>query len=356
MSRILIADDEPVYSRQLELFFGPAGHEIRVARTAREALDVGARWRPNILLTDWMMRGDWHGLHIALALRTVNPAMHVLLVTGFPSEDLRAAAKNSGVTEFIAKPFTLDRISTAVTKAAGVAPARTTMPPVAILEVNGRGVIGHANPWARELLQETEAGATAKKLNDVLHERWSEVRAAAGERWIAVRPRALTPRLWDIRVQIEPVNGTRLVVLRHPNDPQHMTNSLIDMLLGVREVGTGRWALPGRVLILSDNVLSRRLAVSMLESAGAGCYAVATPEEAVRLLSTDDGLAYAVLDYDAPGDDLGAMVATLAQAHPGVVLVGASLHENQAQFRAAGIVRFMTKPWRRPTLTSLLTG
>lgn len=338
----------------MEFSLKSTGHEVRAVSGGREAIDRGARWRPHLLIADWMLRDAMHGLHVTLALRAVNPDLQAILVTGFPSSDLRAAAARTGLAELIEKPFGVERLHGAVAQALSGRPASSMLPPVAVLEIDDAGRILHANPWALDLLGETLSGTTATRLPELFAEELPPL-GAAFDHWLALRVRAASAVVWHLRVQAARVDGTRLAILRRQEDPQHMTNPVIDMLLGGRESGEGSWPLPGRVLVVSANPLSRRLAISMLENAGAGGYAVATAEEALRLARNDEGVAYVVLDEDEPPANLTGLAAAFSAVRAGMVLVAASAEQHVDTYRAAGIGHFLSKPWRLPALIGVLS-
>ena len=116
--RVLVVDDEPRYRAYLREFLGSQGHEVAVAETGAEAVGIGIRFQPELLLTDWMLRDHSHGRHISSALRAIDPGMPTILMTGFASEELRAEARRSRVFQFIEKPFEVDALRLAVLRAA----------------------------------------------------------------------------------------------------------------------------------------------------------------------------------------------------------------------------------------------
>ena len=114
MSKILVVDDEAGYCEELTLSLAHAGHEVETAMSGRQAIDLGARYRPDVLVADWMLRNSIHGLHVSQVLRTIRPEAQTILITGFASQHLKAEAKRFRVYDFIEKPFSLDRLHTAV--------------------------------------------------------------------------------------------------------------------------------------------------------------------------------------------------------------------------------------------------
>ena len=76
------------------------------------------------------------------------------------------------------------------------------------------------------------------------------------------------------------------------------------MLLEVKDDKQNRWPFRDRVLAVDDDRLIRQLLHSMLESAGAGGYVAETRAEALRLLETDPGIRYVVVDFEMPESTL----------------------------------------------------
>lgn len=113
-ARVLIVDDEPTYREYLERFLSRDGLEVRTAETGAEAIAVAKNFAPDILLADWMLRCEMHGIQVGEALREQSPAVRILLMTGFPTADLEAEAARVGIDGFLEKPFALEDLSSAI--------------------------------------------------------------------------------------------------------------------------------------------------------------------------------------------------------------------------------------------------
>lgn len=355
MPRVLIVDDEEAYRRHLEIALLPEGYEVRTARSGREAIDIGARFRPDVVLTDWMLKDDIHGVHVAQALRAVLAGAQVILITGFPSDDLRAGAAKAQVSDFIEKPFKLDRVRAAV-RAASTARPDASRRLLAMMELDAGGAIVFANRRAKELLSHTEAGPDAGSLKDVFPADEIPDLDLACERWAVVRPRGRTPIVWHLRTQAPRNGGTRLVIVRKQDEPQLLGNALIEMLLESKEPKHVRWPFTGRVLIVDEEVLIRNVFVAMLEQCGAGCYAVRTPAEALRLIENDGGIQFVLLDIEIPDSDPADIVKQIKVVRSNVAVIGTSTSHRWEEAAAMGIELFLQKPWRIEDLINLVAG
>jgi len=119
--RILIVDDEPTYREYLDRFLTRIGLEVRTAESGTEAIKVSREFAPDILLADWMLRCEMHGIEVGEALRGQWPDLRILLMTGFPTADLQKEATRVGIDGFLEKPFSLDDLSSAIQDALALA-------------------------------------------------------------------------------------------------------------------------------------------------------------------------------------------------------------------------------------------
>ncbi len=116
MTRLLIVDDEPSYREYLHRYLSREGYDVRTAASGSEALQIAKQFPPDILLADWMLKNHMHGLHVGEALREMNPQLRILLMTGFPSSEIREEAARARVYRFLEKPFGLEEVGVAVTQ------------------------------------------------------------------------------------------------------------------------------------------------------------------------------------------------------------------------------------------------
>ncbi|MGB0618192.1 MAG: response regulator [Myxococcota bacterium] len=115
--RILIVDDEPTYREYLERFLIRDGLEVRTAETGAEAIELAREFTPDLLLADWMLRCDMHGIEVAEAIRNQRPELRILLMTGFPTADLQTEVATTGIDGLLEKPFALADLSKAISDA-----------------------------------------------------------------------------------------------------------------------------------------------------------------------------------------------------------------------------------------------
>jgi diguanylate cyclase (GGDEF)-like protein len=104
--RILIADDDPVSRRLLEVALRQMGHTVAVVSEGLAAIDaLVAIDGPRIAILDWMMPGA-DGLAVCRAVRQrAAPYVYVILLTARDSQADMVAALDAEADEFLTKPF-----------------------------------------------------------------------------------------------------------------------------------------------------------------------------------------------------------------------------------------------------------
>jgi len=111
--RVLAVDDEPEVLDLLRAMLGSAGHTAITAASGREALDLFHREPIDLVITDLGMPG-MTGLGLAAAIKAERP-VPVVMLTGWANELESESAP--GVDVVVAKPFTRERLLTAMARA-----------------------------------------------------------------------------------------------------------------------------------------------------------------------------------------------------------------------------------------------
>lgn len=112
---VLIVDDNDHMRRLLRSILESLGiRSIRDAENGMAALNDSRVNLPDVIITDMMM-GPVDGLEFSRMLRDdpTHPATHVpvMMITGFAEKHHVEAARDAGVTEFLAKPVTVDAVN-----------------------------------------------------------------------------------------------------------------------------------------------------------------------------------------------------------------------------------------------------
>ncbi len=113
MAKILIVDDEEGYRLYPSQVLTHEGHNVRTAASGRDAIEVGAEFIPDVLITDWRLQSSFDGLALAKAIRAINPMLLTIMITGFSAHDV-VESDRAGIFRILEKPFDLDDVVTAV--------------------------------------------------------------------------------------------------------------------------------------------------------------------------------------------------------------------------------------------------
>ncbi|HNQ92361.1 MAG TPA: response regulator [Alphaproteobacteria bacterium] len=108
--RILVVEDNnPMLEicKTLHLTFGVG--EVLAAKNGEEGFEIFRKENPDIVLADWMMHPT-DGISLTRRIRndsrSPNHYVPIILMTGFSEKKRVMQARDSGVTEFLVKPFT----------------------------------------------------------------------------------------------------------------------------------------------------------------------------------------------------------------------------------------------------------
>ncbi len=104
--RVLIVDDEQMIADTLAQILNASGFEARAVFSGELAVPAAEEFRPEILLTDVIMRGV-SGIDVGISISKMLPECRVILFSGQASTaDLLDKAKTQGYRfEIIAKPI-----------------------------------------------------------------------------------------------------------------------------------------------------------------------------------------------------------------------------------------------------------
>ncbi len=108
---ILVVDDESSIRHAITRAF--SGITVREAETGEQALALVRDAYPDLVLLDQKLP-DGDGLAFAAKIRAIDPELPIVLLTGHGSVDLAVDALKQGISDFIEKPFKLERLRTTV--------------------------------------------------------------------------------------------------------------------------------------------------------------------------------------------------------------------------------------------------
>jgi DNA-binding NtrC family response regulator len=106
---LLVIDDEPGVLVVIERFASARGFTVVTRSDARAALAEVRTIKPDAVMVDLRMP-DINGLDVLRAIRQIDPACQIILMTGYASVDTAMDAVKLGAVDYISNPFDFDRV------------------------------------------------------------------------------------------------------------------------------------------------------------------------------------------------------------------------------------------------------
>jgi two-component system chemotaxis response regulator CheY len=116
MAKILVVDDSGMSRRTLRKILEPAGHQISEAADGIAALEHYFLDRPDLVMLDLTMTG-MYGIDVLKKLREMDPKARVIVGSADIQSSTRSLVEEAGATAFINKPFTVEQVLNAVSRA-----------------------------------------------------------------------------------------------------------------------------------------------------------------------------------------------------------------------------------------------
>jgi two-component system cell cycle response regulator len=105
--KVLIAEDDPISRRLLEVFLARWGYEVAIAASGTEALQVlESKDAPRLAVIDWMMPG-LEGVQVCQKIREHKdrPYTYILLLSARTQKEDLLRGLESGADDYLTKPF-----------------------------------------------------------------------------------------------------------------------------------------------------------------------------------------------------------------------------------------------------------
>ena len=115
--RLLIVEDDFDALEALQAWAEELGCEVRAVRSGALALDLSSSFRPQVLITDYLLEDDVSGVDVIVGLRNRLIDLTCVLVTGVLHEALRASIHRLNGVIILTKPVNFDRLRAIVSNA-----------------------------------------------------------------------------------------------------------------------------------------------------------------------------------------------------------------------------------------------
>lgn len=116
-NKLLIVDDNRIIRHLLRLTFSDGDRfDILEAETGEEALLITDQQRPDIIVLDVMLPGDFDGLQVCRTIKSWPGYQHckVILLSACGQQEDLDLGKNAGADLYITKPFSPQNLISAV--------------------------------------------------------------------------------------------------------------------------------------------------------------------------------------------------------------------------------------------------
>jgi len=118
MSDILVVDDERDIRELVQGILEDEGYEVRVAGDANGAMEQVRSRTPSLVILDvWLQGSDRDGLALLDELKTLDPYLPIVMISGHGTVDTAVSAIQRGAYDFIEKPFKSDRLLLVIQRA-----------------------------------------------------------------------------------------------------------------------------------------------------------------------------------------------------------------------------------------------
>lgn len=114
--KVLIVDDDFEIIDSIRYALEGEGYAVVIARDGNQGLALAERENPDLMILDMMMPKRSGFLVLEKLRRVRETPLPVIMITGNEGSRHKAYAELLGVSEYIRKPFAMDRLLQAVAK------------------------------------------------------------------------------------------------------------------------------------------------------------------------------------------------------------------------------------------------
>ena len=115
---VLVIDNNEVMRTSCEQILTKSGYRVTAVADAASGLDLIASLPPSVVVLDLFLPNT-SGLDLISHIRELAPDTAVIVITGYPTIETAVAAMKQGAADFLPKPFTPERLRSAVAAALG---------------------------------------------------------------------------------------------------------------------------------------------------------------------------------------------------------------------------------------------
>lgn len=113
MATILVLDDEPDAAVLIQRVLKRKGHQVSVFTEEHEAITFARSCPVDLAILDIKLK-QMSGIEVLEKLKEINPAMHAMMLTGFPTLETAKKAVSLGADKYCVKPIEIDELERSV--------------------------------------------------------------------------------------------------------------------------------------------------------------------------------------------------------------------------------------------------
>ena len=207
---ILVVDDEADIRDLVAGILEDEGYSVRTAADSDAALAAIRARRPSLLIQDiWMQGGGLDGLELLDLVKTLDPELPVVMISGHGNIETAVSAIKRGAYDFVEKPFKSDRLLLLVERALEAASLRRenrrlraqAMTPDGLIGRSGaaqqlRALIAKIAPANSRVLIAGPPGSGKELVARLVHEARPRVRAD----FVPISAAGMTPERMDLEL------------------------------------------------------------------------------------------------------------------------------------------------------------
>ena len=115
---LLLVDDEEVFCRVMGQALERRGFRVTLAYNIEDALSAARQMPPDYAVVDLRI-GEQSGLTLVPQLKSIQPEMSIVVLTGYASIATAVEAIKLGATHYLAKPVDADEVVATLNKQSG---------------------------------------------------------------------------------------------------------------------------------------------------------------------------------------------------------------------------------------------
>ena len=117
MTHILIVEDDQPFAEALASALRLEGHEVLVADSADEGVELSLTHRPDVVIADWVLGDDLHGGEVCELIQAACPSVKTIIMTGYLGDVSEIRRWSQYAETLLEKPFHKEVIVAAVNRA-----------------------------------------------------------------------------------------------------------------------------------------------------------------------------------------------------------------------------------------------